>query len=111
MAVTKKRSKHLTKTQKEKAPALTPADKACKFLARDRDFDERRLCLKCANVIRPGGVWTCTKWRAAGDGAPSISIDLIPLLHRRDAFENFDAGHRRGGDPSTIQKFTQKSTL
>ena len=111
MAATKQISKHLTKTQMVKPSALTPADKARKLVAGDRDFGERRLCLQSTNVIRPGGVWTCTKWRAAGVGISSISINLILLLHRCDAFENFDAGHRRGGDPSTVQKFTRKSLL
>lgn len=67
---------------------------ADKLLKRDRDLDERRLCLECINLTRPRGAWSCTKWRAAGLGEVRVPSDLMQLLQRCDAFNAFDHGHQ-----------------
>ena len=67
---------------------------ADKLLKRDRDLDERRLCLECINLIRPRSAWSCTKWRAAGLGEIRVPSDLMQLLQRCDAFNAFDHGHQ-----------------
>ena len=94
MSTTRKTSDSLARPETEKPPALTLADKARKLVARDRDFDERSLCMVCTNVIRPGGVTTCTKWWVAGMGAQNVRTDIALLLQRCDAFNAFDHGHQ-----------------
>lgn len=94
MSTTRKTSLSLAKPETEKPPALTPADKTRKLVARDRDFDERWLSMECTKVIRPGGVTTCTKWWVAGMGAPYVGTDIALLLQRCDAINAFDHGHQ-----------------
>ena len=55
---------------------------ADKFLLRDREGDDRRCCLECANLV----VGRCRTWREAGIGAPTLPLGLIRLLQRCDAF-------------------------
>ena len=103
MSTTRKTSDSPAKPETEKAPALTLPDKARKLVARDRDFDERWLCMECTNVIRPGGVTTCDPpwWchhlhKVVGSEYPAsyLGTDIALLLQRCDAFNAFDHGHQ-----------------
>ena len=51
---------------------------ADKLVGRDRDQDERRMCLECSNCQQG----RCTRWRAAGLGQPAIPGDLMTMLQR-----------------------------
>lgn len=57
------------------ADAETLADK---LMIRDREEDDRRLCLECANL---SGL-RCSAWQRAGIDGPSISGDLVTTLQR-----------------------------
>ncbi len=60
---------------------------AFKLVDRDRDLDDRKICLECGNLSRNGG-WRCGNWRTAGIGAPSVPDDLVRQLQRCDGFKN-----------------------
>lgn len=55
---------------------------ADKLVRRDREADDRRLCLECANLHGR----RCTAWQRAGIGDPDVT-DLRTKLQRCDAFE------------------------
>ena len=79
----------------DKGLGLDDADElADKLVKRDRDLDDRRLCLECINLTRTRGAWSCTKWRAAGLGEVRVPSDLMQLLQRCDAFNAFDHGRQ-----------------
>ena len=59
---------------------------ADKLVMRDRDLDDRRLCLECLNIKSGGGRWACIQWRRAGLGAPGFPADLVRQLQRCDSF-------------------------
>lgn len=59
---------------------------ADKLVVRDRDGDDRRLCLECANLIGTGG-WRCGQWQRAAIGAPGIPAGLVQRLQRCDGFK------------------------
>ena len=66
---------------------------ADKLVTRDRDSDDRRLCLECTHLGGFGRTsWRCGAWQAAGiairardAGLPS---DLVRLLQRCDGFNS-----------------------
>jgi len=59
---------------------------ADKLVKRDRDGDDRRLCVECANL----GGWTgsrrCGAWQRAGLGLQAISSEWVALPQRCAAF-------------------------
>ncbi len=55
---------------------------ADKLVLRDRDGDERRLCLECENLSRR----RCSQWQQAGIGGPEVSVDLVGVLQRCAGF-------------------------
>lgn len=58
---------------------------ADKLLRRDREGDDRRLCLECVNLSGR----RCTAWQQAGIGDPDVS-SLRTKLQRCDAFRDGD---------------------
>lgn len=60
---------------------------ADKLVTRDREFDDRRLCLECLNLKTGGGRLDCSQWRGAGLGAPGLPVDLGRQLQRCDSFK------------------------
>lgn len=63
---------------------------ADKLVKRDRDPDDRRLCLECTHLAGYAGSWRCRDWQRAGiaikardSGLPG---DLVHTLQRCDAF-------------------------
>lgn len=56
------------------------------LVIRDRDGDDRRLCLECQHLRGGGTSRACNQWRAAGLGAAGIPADMVMLLQRCDGF-------------------------
>ena len=69
-------------------PALQAELLADKLVTRDREADDRRLCLECAHLSRTGGAMRCAQWQRAGLGAPGIPAGLVLVLQRCDAFRD-----------------------
>ena len=59
---------------------------ADKLVTRDRESDDRRLCVECAHLRQAGG-WRCGQWKQAGIGSAAVSADLVQLLQRCDGFK------------------------
>lgn len=57
------------------------------LVIRDRDGDDRRLCLECQHLRGGGRSWACNQWRAAGHGAAGIPADMVLMLQRCDGFK------------------------
>lgn len=55
---------------------------------RDRDDDDRRLCLECSHLTGQRGAWRCGQWQRAGMGAAGIPAGLVLVLQRCDGFRN-----------------------
>lgn len=68
-------------------PALEAELLADKLVNRDRDGDDRRLCLECGNLSRAGGAMRCNQWQRAGMGAAGIPAALVLVLQRCDGFK------------------------
>lgn len=59
---------------------------ADKLVNRDREADDRRLCLECAHLSRAGGL-RCAQWQRAGLGAPGVPAGLHLVLQRCNGFK------------------------
>ena len=64
---------------------------ADKLVLRDRDQDDRRVCLECKHFAGHGaGSWRCDNWQAAGVAIRSrdaqLPADLVMQLQRCDGF-------------------------
>jgi hypothetical protein len=62
-----------------------------KLVLRDRDQDDRRVCLECKHFSGHGaGSWRCGNWQAAGVALRSrdaqLPADLVVQLQRCDGF-------------------------
>jgi hypothetical protein len=67
---------------------------ADKLVIRDRDGDERGLCLECRHLSGR----RCGAWRQAGLTGPAVSRDLVNVLQRCAGFENNQRESTRKGD-------------
>ena len=56
---------------------------ADKLVVRDRESDDRRLCLECAHMSR---AMRCNNWQRAGLGAAGIPAGMAIQLQRCDGF-------------------------
>ena len=64
---------------------------ADKLVLRDRDLDDRRICLECKHLAGHGaGSWRCGNWQSAGIACRSrdaqLAADLVVQLQRCDGF-------------------------
>ena len=64
---------------------------ADKLVTRDRESDDRRLCLECNHLAGHGaGLWRCRNWQRAGVAIRAadaqISVALVHQLQRCDGF-------------------------
>lgn len=59
---------------------------ADKLVTRDRESDDRRLCLECAHLSRAGGL-RCAQWQRAGLGQPGVPAGLERVLQRCNGFK------------------------
>ena len=61
---------------------------ADKLVPRDRESDDRRLCLECAHLAGRAGAMRCAQWQRAGLGAAGIPAGLHLVLQRCDSFKD-----------------------
>ena len=69
---------------------------ADKLLIRDRENDDRRVCLECAHLTGYGvGPWACRGWQRAGIAIRSrdaqLPGDLVKILQQCDGFKGATA--------------------
>jgi hypothetical protein len=69
---------------------------ADKLVIRDRESDDRRLCLECTHMGGYGqSSWRCGNWQAAGvaicAGHNQLSAGLVLLLQRCEGFTPYGA--------------------
>lgn len=60
---------------------------ASKLTDRDRQEDDRRLCLECAHMAGQPGAWRCNQWQRAGMGVTGIPAGLVLVLQRCNGFK------------------------
>lgn len=64
---------------------------ADKLVTRDRESDDRRLCLECLHLAGHAGTWGCRAWQRAGVAIKArdagIPGDLVRTLQRCDGFK------------------------
>ena len=61
---------------------------ADKLVLRDRESDDRRLCLECAHLAGWAGVMRCAQWQRAGLGAAGVPAGYHLVLQRCDGFKD-----------------------
>lgn len=70
----------------EKGVSNADAERLADVLVqRDREGDDRRLCLECA-CLRGSGRWSCSNWRQALVGQQGLAHDLILMLQRCEGY-------------------------
>ena len=57
------------------------------LVIRDRDGDDRRLCLECQHLRGGGRSWACNQWRAAGLAGAGVPGGWVTLPQRCDGFK------------------------
>lgn len=66
----------------DKGASLEEAERlADKLVIRDREGDDRRLCLECAH-LHGAGRWRCGNWDAADVAREGLAPDLVKRLQR-----------------------------
>ena len=60
---------------------------ADKLVTRDRDADDRRLCLECVHLSGRAEAMRCAQWQRAGMGAAGLPAGLELMLQRCDGFK------------------------
>lgn len=63
---------------------------ADKLVIRDREGDDRRLCLECAH-LHGAGRWRCGNWQAASVARQGLARDLVLILQRCSGFRPANA--------------------
>ena len=53
---------------------------ADKLVTRDREEDERRLCLECAHLAGHAGTWGCRNWQQAAIASQARDAQLSPAV-------------------------------
>lgn len=60
---------------------------AFKLERRDREGDERHVCIECRHLVGSANGWWCSQWQQCQPYAPEIPSDMVTLvLHRCDSF-------------------------
>ena len=68
---------HFTRRGLLESDAETLADK---LVTRDREADDRRLCLECAHLAGRAGVWGCRNWQRASIVTTARDAQLPAVL-------------------------------
>jgi hypothetical protein len=73
---------------------------ADKLVTRDREHDDRRICLECTH-LGGAGAWRCRNWQRAGVAIRArdaqLPGELVHLLQRCDGFsDQYAHAHARG---------------
>ena len=82
------------------AKGLTPNEAevlADKLLIRDRDGDDRRVCLECSFLSGWNGRRQCRGLQYAAMGGPLASAGQVAMLQRCNGFKGSDAGQASMG--------------
>ena len=62
------------------------------LVTRDRDADERRLCLECVHLAGHAGIWGCGNWQRAGVATRArdarLAAALVLQFQRCDGFKD-----------------------
>lgn len=58
------------------------------LVTRDREGDDRRLCLECRHLQHGIGLWGCNQWRRAGLVVSGMPAEVIKLLQRCEGFNS-----------------------
>ena len=65
---------------------------ADKLVTRDRESDDRRLCLECVHLAGHAGTWGCRNWQRAGVATKArdaqLSTALVYQPQRCDGFKD-----------------------
>jgi len=56
------------------------------LVRRDREADDRRLCLECSHLRRSAGLWRCGQWQRAGLAVADVPGEVVKLLKRCEGF-------------------------
>lgn len=56
------------------------------LVTRDRDGEDRRLCLECVH-LQGAGRWRCSSWTLADVARDGLAADLVSMLQRCSAFD------------------------
>ncbi|NWF45281.1 hypothetical protein F3K02_08450 [Hydrogenophaga sp. D2P1] len=66
----------------DKGLSLDDAERSAdKLVIRDRESDDRRLCLECAH-LQGRGRWRCGNWGVADVARDGLAPDLVKILQR-----------------------------
>lgn len=57
------------------------------LVIRDREGDDRRLCLECLHLRRRAGLWSCNQWKRAGLAEANVPAEVVKQLQRCDGFQ------------------------
>lgn len=57
------------------------------LVRRDRETDDRRLCLECSHLRHSAGLWRCGQWDRAGLAVADVPGDVVNLLQRCSTFD------------------------
>ena len=78
----------------DKGVNLAEAERlADKLVTRDRESDDRRLCLECAN-LKGHGHWRCSDFGRADMAPNGVAPELVKTLQRCPAYRNnMNNGH------------------
>lgn len=60
---------------------------ADRLVIRDRDGDDRRLCLECQHLRGDARSWACNQWRAAGLAGAGVPDGWVTPPKRCDGFK------------------------
>lgn len=72
----------------DKGMGLIEAERlADKLVLRDREGDDRRLCLECSH-LQGHGRWRCGNWQAANVAPQGLAPDLVVMLQRCAGFKS-----------------------
>ena len=73
--------------------ALDAERLADKLVTRDREADDRRLCLECVHLAGHAAVWGCKSWQRSGVAIQARDAQLpgalVQILQRCDGFKEF----------------------
>jgi hypothetical protein len=64
-----------------------------RLVVRDREGDDRRLCLECGH-LQGAGRWRCGDWRRAEVSGQGLATELMAALQRCPAFRAAHEGGR-----------------
>jgi len=58
------------------------------LVTRDRDADDRRLCLECSHLRLSADLWRCGQWRQAELSGPDVAGVVVTMLQRCAGFND-----------------------